>query len=182
MIESRVAIKYATALFRTSKRTGQTESISRDLTTLSELWSTNKLLKSFVESPQIEEKDKKELFTSTFRPLISEALFSFLMLVLGKHRIQYLESMTNEFQRLVKEDQGIVEARLITARSLDRALAEELREELEKATGKKVEMKLELDSILIGGIVIVLGDKIIDRSIRYQLGRLKDQMLALRVH
>ena len=182
MIESRVAIKYATALFRTAKRTGQTESISRDLTTLSELWSTDKLLRSFVESPQVEEKDKRELLTSTFKPLISEALFSFLMLVLSKHRIQYLEPMTDEFQRLVKEDQGIVEARLVTARSLDRTLAEELREELERATGKKVEMRSELDPSLIGGIVIILGDKVIDRSIRYQLGRLKDQMYALRVH
>ena len=182
MIESRVAIKYATALFRTSKRTGQTESISRDLTTLSELWSTDKLLRSFVESPQVEDKDKRELLTSTFKPLISEALFSFLMLVLNKHRIQYLELITKEFQRLVKEDQGIVEARLVTARALDRKLAERLREELEKSTGKKVETRLELDPSLIGGIVILLGDKVIDRSIRYQLGRLKDQMYALRVH
>jgi len=181
MIESRVAIKYATALFRTAKRTDQVESISHDLEALCGLLNTNVLFKNFVESPQMEEKDKKELLTSTFKPLISEALFSFLMLALSKHRIQYLASMTNEFQRLVKEDQGIVEARLVTARVLDRPLAEELREELEGATGKKVEMKLELDPSLIGGIVIILGDKIIDRSIRYQLDQLKDQMCALKV-
>ena len=181
MIESRVAIKYATALFRTAKRTAQVESISRDLVTLSELVNTNVLLKNFVESPQVEEKDKKQLLTSTFKALISEALFSFLMLVLSKHRIQYLAPMTNEFQRLVKEDQGIVEARLVTARSLDQALADEVREELERSTGKKVEMKLEVDPSLIGGIVIVLGDKIIDRSIRHQLGQLKDQMSVLKV-
>ncbi|MGB7062377.1 MAG: ATP synthase F1 subunit delta, partial [Candidatus Zixiibacteriota bacterium] len=105
MIESRVAAKYATALFRTAKRIAQLESTSRDLMTISELLSKNMLLKHFVESPQVLEKDKKELFTSTFKPLISEALFSFLMLVLSKHRIQYLVSMAGEFQRLVKEDQ-----------------------------------------------------------------------------
>jgi F-type H+-transporting ATPase subunit delta len=182
MIESRVAAKYATALFRTAKRIAQLESISRDLTTLSELLIRNVLLKHFVESPQVLEKDKKELFTSTFKPLISEALFSFLMLVLSKHRIQYLLSMAEEFQRLVKEDQGIVEARLITARSLDQTLASQIREELEKNTGKKVEMKLEVDPSLIGGIVVILGDKIIDRSIRHQLSQLKDQMSSLKVY
>jgi F-type H+-transporting ATPase subunit delta len=182
MIESRVAIKYATALFRTAKRTAQVESMSRDLATLSELLSKNVLLKNFVESPQVEEKDKKELLTSTFKPVISEALFSFLILVLSKHRIQYLVSMAGEFQRLVKEDQGIVDARLITARSLDQSLADQIREELEKSTGKKVEMKLETDPSLIGGIVIILGDKIIDRSIRCQLNQLKDQMSALKVY
>ncbi|UCB51512.1 MAG: ATP synthase F1 subunit delta [Candidatus Zixiibacteriota bacterium] len=182
MIESRVAVKYATALFRTAKRIAQLESISRDLVALSELLSKNVLLRNFVESPQVLEKDKKELLTSTFKPMISEALFSFLMLLLSKHRIQYLVSMTEEFQRLVKEDQGIVEARLITARSLDQALSDQLREELEKSTGKKVEMKLEQDPSLIGGIVVILGDKIIDRSIRYQLSQLKDQMSALKVY
>jgi len=104
------------------------------------------------------------------------------MLVVSKHRIQYLLSMAEEFQRLVKEDQGIVEARLITARSADQALVDQIRQELEENTGKKVEIKLEVDPSLIGGIVVILGDKIIDRSIRYQLSQLKEQMSALKVH
>jgi F-type H+-transporting ATPase subunit delta len=182
MIESRVAVKYATALFRTAKRTAQVESISRDLATFSDLLSKNVLLKNFVESPQVLESDKKRLLASTFKPMISEALFSFIMLVLSKHRIRYLMSMEKEFQRLVREDQGIVEARIVTARSLDQALTDQLREELRRSTAKKVEMKSEVDPSLIGGIVVILGDKIIDRSIRYQLDRLKDRMSALKVY
>ena len=182
MIESRVAIKYATALFRTAKKTNQVEMISHDLEVLSNLLRKNLLLKNFLESPQVLEKDKKELLSSTFKPQISEALFSFLLLVVSKHRIGYLLSMAEEFQRLVKEDQGIVEARLITARSADQTLVDQIRQELEKSTGKKVEIKLEIDTYLIGGIVVILSDKIIDRSIRYQLGQLKEQMSALKVH
>ncbi len=182
MIESKVAIKYATALFRTAKRTAQVESISRDLEALSNLLKKNILLKNFLESPQVLEKDKRKLLNSTFKPLISEALLSFLMLVVSKHRISYLLSMAEEFQRLVKEDQGIVEACLITARSVDYALVDQIKKELEKSTGKQVEMKLKVDPSLIGGIVVILGDKIIDRSIRYQLSQLKDQMSALKVH
>ncbi len=182
MIESKLAIKYATALFRTAKRTNQVEMISHDLEVLSDLLRENTLLKNFLESPQVLERDKKELLSSAFKSLISEALFSFLMLVVSKHRIQYLLFMAEELQRLVKEDQGIVEASLITARSVDRALVDQIRQELEKSTGKRVEMKLEIDPSLIGGIVVILGDKIIDRSIRYQLDQLKEQMLAMRVH
>ena len=182
MIESKVAIKYATALFRTAKRTNQVERISHDLEALSHLLRKNLLLKNFLESPQVLEKDKKQLLSSTFKPLISEALFSFLLLVVNKHRIGYLLSMAEEFQRQVKEDQGIVEARLITARSADQTLVDQIRQELEKTTGKKVEMKLEVDPSLIGGIVVILGDRIIDQSIRYQLAQLKGQMSALKVH
>jgi len=182
MIESKVAIKYATALFRTAKGTNQVESIFHNLNALSNLLRENALLKDFLESPLVLEKDKKELLRSTFKPLISEALFSFLMLVVSKHRIQYLLPMVEEFQRLVKEDQGIVEARLITARSADQTLVDQIRHELEKNTGKMVEIKLEVDPFVIGGIVVILGDKIIDRSIRYQLSQLKEQMSALKVY
>lgn len=182
MIESRLAGKYGTALFRTAKRINQVERISHDLVVISELVRKNPALKSFLESPQILEREKKELISTTFKDRISEALFSFLMLVVSKHRIQYLLPMTEEFVRLVKEDQGIVQARLITARSIDQILVEEIRQELGRTTGKKVEMQMEIDPHLIGGIVIILGDKIIDRSIRYQLNQLKEQMSTLRVY
>ena len=182
MIESRVAIKYATALFRTAKKINQVESISSDLELISDLVGKNPLLKNFLESPQILEKEKKGLFSTTFKDRISEALFSFLMLVVSKHRIQYLLPMAKEFNRVAKEDQGIVQARLITARVVDEKLVEQIKQELEKETKKKVEMKLETDPSLIGGIVIILGDRIIDRSIRHQLNQLKEQMSALRVY
>lgn len=182
MIESRIARKYATALFFTAKRIDEVERISQDLKVISDLLAKNPLLKSFLESPQILEKEKKELFSTAFKDSISEALFSFLMLVVSKHRIQYLLSITDEFRLLVKEDQGIIQARLITARSIDQALGEEIRQELEKNTGKKAEMQVDIDPGLIGGIVIILGDRIIDRSIRYQLNQLKERMSALRVY
>jgi len=181
MIESKVARKYAQALFRTAKGMGEVKRISEDLKALSDLLKKNPLLKNFLESPRVLEKDKKQLLSSTFKPLLSEALFPFLMLVVSKHRIQYLLPMAEEFQRLVKEAQGIVEARLLTARSIDQTLVDEIRQELEKNTGKKVEIGLQVEPELLGGIVIILGDKIIDRSIRYQLNQLKEQMSALEV-
>lgn len=182
MIESRIARKYGTALFRTAKRTNQVERISHDLEVISNLVTKNLSLKNFLESPQVLEKEKKELLSGILKDRVSEALFSFLMLVVSKHRIQYLLPIASEFARLVKEDQGIVEARLITARSVDRSLVEEIKQELEKNTGKKVEMQIEIDPHLIGGTIIILGDKIIDKSIRHQLNQLKEQMSTLRVY
>jgi F-type H+-transporting ATPase subunit delta len=128
------------------------------------------------------EKDKRQLMDATFAPHISEALLSFLQLVINKHRIEYLLAMAEDFQKLVKEDQGIVEAQLVTARSLDQSLADLIREQMEKSTGKRIDMKTQIDPRLVGGAVIILGDKIIDRSIRYQLNQLKERMSALKVY
>jgi F-type H+-transporting ATPase subunit delta len=83
---------------------------------------------------------------------------------------------------LVKEDQGILQARVITARALDPVFKNRLKEELEKSTNKKIEMILKIDPQIIGGIIVILGNKIIDRSIRHQLDELKEEMLALTVH
>jgi F-type H+-transporting ATPase subunit delta len=182
MIESRLAIKYATALFRAAKRAGEVQTISDDLRALSRLLRTSPNLKNFMESPQVLEGDKKKLIASSLKPSISEVLFSFLLLVIEKHRIGYLLSMAEEFDRLVKEDQGILEARLITARSLDETLLDQFRQELEEITGKRVEIETGVEPRLIGGVVVMVGGKVIDWSIRHQLDQLKEQMSALKVH
>lgn len=182
MIESRIARKYAAALFSSSKRIRQVESISADMEAISDLLKKLPHLKSFLESPQILEKEKEELFAISFKESISEALYSFLLLVLSKHRIPYLLPMAEEFKRLVKEDQGIVSARLISARQLGPSVSDEIKVELEKSSGKKVELDTQVDPGLIGGLIIILGDRIIDQSIRHQLSQLKEQMLAIRVY
>jgi F-type H+-transporting ATPase subunit delta len=182
MIESQVARRYASALFRTAKRVDQVDRILDDLKAIADLLRGDPSLKNFLEAPQILDQYKRELVTTAFKPLVSEALFSFLVLVLEKHRIQYLLAMTAEYERLVKEDRGILQARIITARALDPAFKNRLKEELEKSTDKKIEMILKINPQIIGGIIVILGNKIIDRSIRHQLDELKEEMLALTVH
>ena len=164
MIESQVARRYATALFRTAKRIGQVGQILDDLKAIADLLRKDPNLKNFLEAPQILDQYKKELFTTAFKHIVSEALFSFLILVLDKHRIQYLLGMAEEYERLVKEDQGILQARVITARALDSVFRNRLKEELEKSTGKKIEMLLKTDPEIIGGIIVILGNQIIDKG------------------
>jgi F-type H+-transporting ATPase subunit delta len=182
VIESQVARRYAAALFRTAKRIDQVEKILADLKAIADLLRKDLSLKNFLEAPQILDQYKRELITTAFKDLISEALFSFLVLVLDKHRIEYLLAMAKEYERLVKEDQGILQTRVITTRALDPVFRNRLKEELEKSTGKKIEMILKIDPQIIGGIIVILGDKIIDSSIRGQLDELKEEMLALKVH
>jgi len=182
MIESQVARRYTTALFRTAKRISQVGRILDDLKAIADFLRKDPNLKKFLEAPQIQDQYKRELLTTTFEHLVSEALFSFLILVLQKHRIKYLLAMAEEYERLVKEDQGILQAHVITARALDPVFNHRLKEELEKNTGKRIEMILVIEPKIIGGIIVILGNKIIDKSIRHQLDELKEEMLALRVH
>jgi len=182
VIESQVARRYAAALFRTAKKTEQVDRILDDLKAIADFLRKDPSLKNFLEAPQILDQYKRGLLTTAFKDLISEALFSFLVVVLDKHRIAHLQAMAKEYERLVKEDQGILQARVITTRALDPIFRGRLKEELEKNTGKKIEMLPKIDPQIIGGMIVILGNKIIDRSIRHQLDELKEEMLALRVH
>jgi F-type H+-transporting ATPase subunit delta len=182
MIEFQVARRYATSLFRTAKRIDGVEGILDDLKAIADLLKKDPSLKKFLEAPQILDQYKKELLTTAFKHLVSEALFSFLILVLEKHRIEYLLAMAEAYERLVKEDQGILQTCVITARPLDPTFANRLKEELEKNTGKRIEMISKINPEIIGGIIVILGNKIIDKSIRHQLDELKEGMLALKVH
>ena len=182
MIGSRIAAKYAVALFRAAKRAGEIASISDDLRVISELLGSDPSLKHFLESPQVSDKNKRDLLGLSVKPSVSQTLFSFLLLVLEKHRIHYLQPMAEEFEGLVKEDQGILDARLITARELDQTLRVEIQQELERSTGKRIQVQTQIEPQLIGGVVVMVGNKVIDRSIRYQLNQLKEQMSALKVH
>jgi len=82
VIESQVARRYAAALFRTAKRIDQVEKILADLKAIADLLRKDLSLKNFLEAPQILDQYKRELITTAFKDLISEALFSFLVLVL----------------------------------------------------------------------------------------------------
>lgn len=182
MIEFQVARRYATSLFRTAKRMDQVDRILVELKAIADLLRKDPNLKNFLEAPQILDQHKEEVLTTAFKNSVSEALFSFLLLVLEKHRIEYLLAMAEEYERLVKEDQGILPTCFITARPLDPAFADRLKEEFEKNTGKRIEMISKIDPEIIGGIIVILGNKIIDKSIRHQLDELKEEMLALKVH
>ncbi len=182
MISSEVGKKYAAALFKTAKKNKLTDSVLENFRLILKLLEENLLFKNLLEAPQVREKEKKELLNNLFKGRISELLLSLLTLLVDKKRIQYLFDIFPEYERLVKEDKGIVVAEVTTAIPLDETMCQRLQEKLERKTRKKIEMQKKVDLDIIGGMLVVLGDKVIDRSIRYQLSELKERISGVRVH
>jgi F-type H+-transporting ATPase subunit delta len=83
-----------------------------------------------------------------------------------------------QFHALRNEREGVIEAEVVSAFELSKAQLADLVERLEKKTGRKVKAKVQLDKELIGGIKVVLGDKVIDGSARAQLGALETALKA----
>ena len=93
-------------------------------------------------------------------------------------RLGLLGEVRKQFEALKNEREGVVEADLQSAFELSGAQLAELVAALEKRTGRKVRAQVHIDKTLIGGVRVVIGDKVIDGSVRAQLGTLESALKA----
>ena len=182
MISSEVGKKYAAALFKSAKKERLTDPVLEDYRSILEILKKNPAFQNVLEAPQILNKNKKNLLKDLFEGKVSEILLSFLTLLVDRKRIKYLLDIFPEYEKLVKEDKGIVVTEVTTAIPMDEGLSQSLKVKLERKTQKKIEMVKKVDPGIIGGVVVVLGNKIIDRSIKCQLSQLKERISQIRVY
>ena len=105
-----------------------------------------------------------------------ELLRNFLLVLVDKGRTGQLEEIAREFERLVAEHEGIVNAELTTAVELSDEEARELLGQIEKASGRKVAATRKVDPNLIGGVVLQVGSLRLDASVRGRLERLRREL------
>jgi F-type H+-transporting ATPase subunit delta len=183
MTDQIVSKRYALALFNAAESAGEgmTEQIQKELNFISDLWEKNSELRAFFEAPQISAEDKEKILQLTFKDKITELLFQFLLFILSKGRMEQISGISTDYDKLLKEKEGLVEAQVITASPLDEGLSVSLKEKMEKKTGKKVSLIFKLDPGIIGGIRVIVGNQIIDKSIRTELDKLRENLLNLKV-
>jgi F-type H+-transporting ATPase subunit delta len=181
MTEQMVGKRYALALFSAAESADLTDQVQGNLILLSGLWEKNEELRIFIEAPQIAKEEKTEMLQETLRDKISELLLQFLLFLLEKDRFQQISEIAKHYDKLLKEKQGIVEARVTTASPIDEKLALPLKEKLQRKTGKKVALVFQTDPSLIGGIRVIIGNQIIENSIRSELCKLREDLLSLKV-
>lgn len=99
-----------------------------------------------------------------------------LLLLLERDRLQQLPQIVEVFHELVLEDRGVVVADITTAVALDDREADRVRDRLAQMVGKEVQIRRHVDPEIIGGIVIHMGDTLIDGSVRTQLRQLRQRM------
>jgi F-type H+-transporting ATPase subunit delta len=181
MTEQTVGKRYALALFNAAESDELTHQVQENLTLLSELWEKNEELRGFMEAPQISTEEKKKILQTSLSEKVSELLLQFLIFLLEKGRFPQIPEIAAYYRKLLKEKMGIVEARVTTASPLDEELTLSLKEKLQKKTGKKIDLILQTDPSLIGGIRVIIGNQIIDNSISSELCKLKENLLSLKV-
>lgn len=99
-----------------------------------------------------------------------------LALLIRRGRFEQLPAVIRQFRRLYRKREGIVEATVTSAAALDDAEVSALQTRLEAATGARIELTRQVDPVLLGGVVVRVGDQLIDGSVRGRLERLRTDL------
>jgi F-type H+-transporting ATPase subunit delta len=177
-----IARRYAVALFGAARKIGVAEEVLADLGAVNELEALNPALRRFLEAPDVLTEHKVAVLSAVFKGHVHELVGRLFSLMLQKKRIQHFPFVHEEYRGLVEEELGIARARVTTAVPLDPALAGELMKRLEELTHKQVRLDTRVDPAILGGVVTVVGGKILDGSLRHWLADLRERLLAVRVH
>jgi F-type H+-transporting ATPase subunit delta len=178
MTGSIVAKRYALALFQIAQEQKILDQVGEELRVVKEVLFYNADIKAVLKSPKLSKDKKKEILGQAFASFNTYVLNT-LLLMLDRHRQDEIIAVADEFIELVNDEKGIVEADVYSVRPL----TEEEREVLSSTFAAKIDKKsLQIENIvdsdLLGGVKIRIGNRIYDGSLRGKLDRLERKLLG----
>jgi ATP synthase F1 delta subunit len=167
-----VARVYAEALFEAGKDKGNLDALQSQLGQFTDAVSQSRELQVFLFSPYLSSAEKKD----GLRRAISGAepeLVNFLELLIEKTRMPEIFRIRRQFEELWKEENKLIDVTVVSAVELDPDVVSKIGTEVERQTGERVELSSRVDESVLGGIVLQVGNMVVDASIRNRLEKLK---------
>jgi ATP synthase F1 delta subunit len=163
---------YAEALFDVAKDRGKLDAIRTELGQFVDAVDGNRELQVFFFSPYFSSAEKVAGLKRAVSGVDAE-LLNFLELLIEKQRMPEVFRVRRHFEELWKEENRRLEVTVTSAVELDPSVVEKVGEEIERQTGQQVELASRVDGEIIGGLVLQVGNKVLDASIRTRLEKLR---------
>jgi F-type H+-transporting ATPase subunit delta len=176
MLKGAVGSRYAEALYAIAERENAVDAIEQELTAVGAIVRENRDLQKVLYHPRITAEDKKSLLSELLSEKVSAVTMEFLKLLVDRQREQFLSDIVEHYINLANKARNISEAKIVSAIELTSEEKKDLDALLDKITGKKVETSFNVDPSLIGGVVVRIGDRVIDGSIRTRLATLREYL------
>ncbi|HJZ29612.1 MAG TPA: F0F1 ATP synthase subunit delta [Hyphomicrobiaceae bacterium] len=175
-----MAGRYAVALFELAKDERQLEVVERDVATFQAMLETSPDLTRLVKSPVIAAEAQARALTALLAKAgISGLTGNFLQLIVRNRRLFALADMLKGFQNLLARERGEVSADVASAHPLSTDQLKVLSDSLRASIGKNVQIRTRVDPNLLGGLIVKVGSKMIDSSLRTKLNNLKVAMKGI---
>lgn len=164
---------YAKALMSIAREHDLVDRIGEDVAALREALQSSQELQQFLDNPLIKAESKKSVLRQIAGDSVHNYTLNFLMLLVDRGRILFLDDICQNYQAQLRQLKNIVLAEVTSAGELSDGQKDAIRDKVKSFTGASdVELELEIDPDLIGGIVIRVGSQVLDASLRGQLRRL----------
>jgi F-type H+-transporting ATPase subunit delta len=170
-----IAQVYARSLFEAAKEQDKLDEIREELGMFADAVAESHDLQVFFFSPYLSTAEKEEGMRRAIEGA-DEAFLNFLDLVVENHRMPVIFRIRREFDELWEQENQLLPVQVTSAVPLDDAIVEEIGSTIGEQTGKQVELSSHVDPDILGGIVVRVGNSILDASIRNRLEQLRKQV------
>lgn len=163
---------YAEALFEVGRDKGKLDTLQQQLGEFTDAVDRNRELQVFFFSPYLSTEEKVD----GLKRAVTDAepqLINFLELLVDKHRMPEIFRIRRELDELWKHENRRIDVTVTSAVELDAAVVEKIGQEVERQTGEEVDLSSAVDSDILGGIVLQVGNMVLDASIRTRLEKLR---------
>ncbi len=178
MLKDIVAKRYAKALLSLASKSGETDAVKKDLAQVAEAYRTSKGLQSVFQNPIFSTRDKLNVMNGLAKELgVSPLTLRFLDLLARKRRFRYIREVSASYADLLDIVQGRLKATVTSAMALSDAELEKLKAKISGMVGKDVELTMEVDPSLIGGVRTRVGSTVYDGSLSNQVRLVRAALL-----
>ena len=181
MIPTRISGRYIRALLEIAAAQEKTADVERELQLLDQLLKANPELLNLLLHPKISRLRKKKLLDDILGTRVSASVRNFLHLLVEKKREGIIPFVFEEFKKAADRLRGIINATVKSAIELSASQKQKLQSVLEKTTSSIVTIDYALDTAILGGLQVHIGNEILDASIHGKLNRLQKYLLELNV-
>jgi F-type H+-transporting ATPase subunit delta len=181
MKDTSVASRYAQALFTVTEKRGETEQALADLHGLMLALSPDTPAGRLLRSPLVLLSDKRKVVVEVLGARMLRSVTVFVDLLLRKKRLPQFAEIVPQFEALVERKQGVRRAQVTSAVPMTADEIARLHKELERYTMSKIKLTSDVDARLLGGALVRIGDRVIDRSVRTLLDSIRENLQATSV-
>lgn len=176
-----VVKRYATALFEQAHEDNAVAQYETEVNTIVEALKETPDFMAVLGNHKVTLEEKVTLIDNIFGDKVQGPIVGLMVLMVKKSREGYLVEVFENFLDMAKAARGIIKASVTSAVALNETQIEQIKAKLQAGTGKVIELETIIDESIIAGLIIRVGDKVIDASVQGEMKTLKKQLSELRL-
>jgi F-type H+-transporting ATPase subunit delta len=175
---SPISVIYARSLLELANERNSAQEVGEEMKAIGQLMAENPHFKEMLANPSIGQTQRIDLIDKLFKGRASELVYNLIRIANSKGRAAILGEIASTYLKLLDEQLGNVDVQVTTARELDGGQEEAIRQRIGQVLGKNPILHTHVNDAIIGGVVVRVGDKVMDASVKTQLKSMREKLLT----